>query len=244
MALSKFAAGDVKNAEESAFKSSSSGANVILDDQFLSPLSRGNDISIPEIGIQQYHSETDRHNQLNPPPDNQTMCASLRKTTMKISSCGGIPRKLSDVGAVSIPDKDKLRPDERDTMRRKRSLSLDPQILLQWATTHNDIDTLKSLLESTTLDVNQPGVDGFYPLHRAASTGSLQCLQYLVTKGAQLEVRDNDGSSPLDAAVSEGEFDCARFLIEKGANISDIRDGFTDKDLIKVRRIKRAMTIM
>lgn len=91
------------------------------------------------------------------------------------------------------------------------------------------------------MDLNEPGVDGFYPLHRAASTGSYECLEYLVTKGAQIEVRNKEGSSPLDAAVSEGEFDCARYLIEKGANIGHIRDGFTDKDAEPKR--SRAMTL-
>lgn len=120
-------------------------------------------------------------------------------------------------------------------------MSLDPHVLLQWAATHNDVDTLKSVVEGSNVDINKAGLDGVYPLHRAASSGSLESLQYLVTKGAQLDVRDKDGSSPLDAAVYEGEFDCASFLIEKGASINQIRDGFIDKSLSHGR--KRAMTI-
>jgi len=116
--------------------------------------------------------------------------------------------------------------------------------LLQWAAAHNDVDTLKSVVEGSNVDINEPSLDGFYPLHRAASAGSFESLQYLVTKGAQLDVRDKDGSSPLDAAVCEGEFDCARFLIEKGANITDIRDGFKDKNLVKNhKQRKRSQTI-
>ena len=203
---------------------------------------------ITEISIQEYLSETDAYNQRNSLRDHREtvgMCANLKKAAMKTSNFGVVSRKLSDAGVFNVSDEDRLCPDETHPRRRKRSLSLDLQILLQWATTHNDIDTLKSLLESTNVDVNEPGVDGFYPLHRAASTGSLECLQLLVTKGAQLDVRDKDGSSPLDAAVSEGEFDCARFLIEKGANIRDIRDGFTDKDLLRARRIRRrGMTLL
>lgn len=93
------------------------------------------------------------------------------------------------------------------------------------------------------MDINEPSSDGFYPLHRAASAGSFESLQYLVTKGARLDVRDRDGSSPLDAAVCEGEFDCAQFLIEKGANITHIRDGFTDKNLARYHGRKRSQTI-
>lgn len=47
------------------------------------------------------------------------MCMSLWKIMMKILFCGGILRKFSDVGVVNIFDKDKLRLDERDVMRRK-----------------------------------------------------------------------------------------------------------------------------
>lgn len=173
------------------------------------------------------------------------MCAAM-KTAVKLSANNIKLRRISeDKTAIALKDKDKLSPDEIMTRRRKRSLSLDPQILLQWAATHNDVDTLKNVLETTNVDINVPGVDGFYALHRAASTGSFECLQYLVTKGAQLEVRDNDGSSPLDAAVYEGEFDCARFLIEKGASITHIRDGFTDSNLVrKIRGRKQVMTLV
>lgn len=170
------------------------------------------------------------------------MSSGMRKSVLKLSTFKNIKRKVSEAG---VPRKEEEKPatDSEDKLarRKKQSLSLDPQILLQWASTHNDLETLKRVVETTNVDLNEPGVDGFYPLHRAASTGSYECLEYLVTKGAQIEVRNKEGSSPLDAAVSEGEFDCARYLIEKGANIGHIRDGFTDKDAEPKRR--RAMTL-
>jgi len=203
-----------------------------------------NDRVIPEIYVQPVQnwepSTVERRNVLD--HLGVDMCAAPK--TLSIN-CVKLRRISEDKTANALKDKDKLSPDERLTRRRKQSLSLDPQILLQWAATHNDVATLKNVLESTNVDINEPGVDGFYALHRAASTGSFECLQYLVTKGAQLEVRDNDGSSPLDAAVYEGEFDCARFLIEKGASITHIRDGFTDSNLVrKIRGRKRVMTIV
>lgn len=168
------------------------------------------------------------------------MSSGIRKTVLKLSALKNIRRKVSEAGSRK-DEEEKPTKEENVGRKKKRSFSLDSQVLLQWASTHNDLDTLKRLVETTNVDLNEPGVDGFYPLHRAASTGSYECLRYLVTKGAKLDVRDKDGTSPLDAAVSEGEFDCAQFLIEKGANISHIRDGFTDKDLMHGRR--RAMTI-
>lgn len=245
MEPSRFTRSDIKNTEENAIKTSAAAESETLDDKTLPTSIRRNDIVIPEIRVGHYLSETvdcKTPSVLDHLPVD--MCSSARTTALKISNCNTVTRKTSEASVVKIPDEGKLNPDESRARRRKRSLSLDPQILLQWAATHNDIDTLKSLLESTNIDINEPGVDGFSLLHRAASTGSLECLQYLVTKGAQLEVSDKDGSSPLEAAVSEGEFDCARFLIEKGANINHIRDGFMDMDLIRIRRGKRGMTIL
>lgn len=170
------------------------------------------------------------------------MSSSMCKTVLKLSTSKSISRKISEDRSAQRGESS-LAPSEKLAQRRKRSLSLDPQILLQWAATHNDVDTLKSVVEGTNVDINEPSLDGFYPLHRAASAGSFESLQYLVTKGARLDVRDRDGSSPLDAAVCEGEFDCAQFLIEKGANITHIRDGFTDKNLARYHGRKRSQTI-
>lgn len=170
------------------------------------------------------------------------MSSSMCKTVLKLSTSKSMSRKISEQRTVQRRE-DTLSPSEKLDRRRKRSFSLDPQILLQWAATHNDVDTLKSVVEGTNVDINEPSLEGFTPLHRAASAGNLESLQYLVTKGARLDVRDREGSSPLDAAVCEGEFDCAQFLIDKGANINHIRDGFTDKNLVKHHGRNRSKTI-
>lgn len=133
-------------------------------------------------------------------------------------------RRLSAQEAMGSVKTDEA--EDKITRRRKKSLSVDDTMLLHWAVTHNDIETVKDLLTTRRVQLNQPGVDSFYPIHRAASTGSLECLKYLVKNGALVNVYDEDGGSPLDVAIEEGEFDCARFLIESGANFHHIQDGF------------------
>ena len=91
----------------------------------------------------------------------------------------------------------------------------------------NNVSLVKLLLDSTDLKLNKTGEDGLYPLHLAAATGSLECVEYLVQAGAEINVFQK-GISPLDLAVLQGEFDCARFLIQCGANIQNIRNGFSD----------------
>lgn len=218
--------------------------NETLEAKTLSPPTREGpkDKEIPDICVQSWQS-TDKNKNSHTNLDHLgiDMC-SATKTALKFPARNCVLRRISEERIETQKDDGKLKPDDKSARRRKQSLSLDPQLVLQWAATYNDVDTLKNVVEGTKVDLNAPGVDGSYALHRAASTGSLECLQYLVTKGAQLEVRDKEGSSPLDAAVCEGEFDCARFLIEKGASISHIKDGFTDRNLVKVRGRERAMT--
>lgn len=236
--------------DENSIKTDLSTGNETLEGKTISVSScegKKNAV-IPEICVQPVQHWWPTVDQKNDSPVLDHLgidICSTTKTMLHLSTNNNVSRRISeDKTAAAHKDKDKLRPDDKFARRRKQSLSLDPQILLQWAATHNDVETLKSVLEGPNVDVNEPGVDGFYALHRAASTGSFECLQYLVTKGAQLEVRDKDGSSPLDAAVYEGEFDCARFLIEKGASITHIRDGFTDTKLVKIRGRKRVMTLV
>ena len=101
------------------------------------------------------------------------------------------------------------------------------EFLFHYAVMENNVSMVKSLLGSTDLKLNKAGEDGFYPLHLAAASGSLDCVEYLVQAGADVNVSLN-GISPLDLAVLEGEFDCARFLIQCGANIQSIRNGFSN----------------
>jgi ankyrin repeat protein len=84
------------------------------------------------------------------------------------------------------------------------------------------------LIEKSRLDLNEPSEDGYYLIHRAATVGSVQCLEYLIQHGAKVNVFDRHGYLPLELAVFEGEFDCASYLIQQGACINNIRNGSRD----------------
>ena len=86
------------------------------------------------------------------------------KTVLKLSTSKSISRKISEDRSAKRSE-NSLATDagEKLTQRRKRSLSLDPQILLQWAAANNDMDTLKTVVEGSNVNINEPSLDGFYP---------------------------------------------------------------------------------
>ncbi|KAM8953651.1 ankyrin repeat and SOCS box protein 12-like [Pelodytes ibericus] len=56
------------------------------------------------------------------------------------------------------------------------------------------------------------------PLHRAASRGSLECLEILLNNGAEVDSLDVKAQTPLFAAVCAGHFECVKALLKAGAN--------------------------
>ena len=144
----------------------------------------------------------------------------------------------SKISYIRFIKKERKGINEEPLLRRKRSASLDAEIQLNWALMHSDVAAVQTLVERRHINLNEAGVDGMLPLHRAASTGSLECVKLLVEKGANINVYDSNGISPLDAAVAEGEFDCALYLIQSGANINNIRNGFTDVALLNRKQLR------
>ena len=167
------------------------------------------------------NSNEQRASKVAAPPAECTL-VEFRK---RLDGYGGKPRRR--VSAQELLAGLHIDGENSAVARRKKSLSVDDALLLQWAVTQGDVDTVEFLVRARNVSLNEPGVGGLYPIHRAASTGALECLKFLVKNGALINVyAGQDGLSPLDMAVEEGEFDCALYLIENGADFSSIKNGF------------------
>ena len=112
------------------------------------------------------------------------------------------------------------------TVKRTRSVSFPPEVLLFAAVANNDVQELQRILQENEINLNHQSPSGLSALHCAAAEGSFECLQELVSRGVVLDVIDSQGCSPLDFAVRGGYFDCAAYLIEAGADIENIVNGF------------------
>ncbi|XP_078418036.1 CARD- and ANK-domain containing inflammasome adapter protein [Cetorhinus maximus] len=68
-------------------------------------------------------------------------------------------------------------------------------------------------------DVNGTNASNETLLHVAAAHGHVAIIEYLLNKGAKIEVRDNKGQSPLHRAAVEGHLGAAKKLFQAGAHI-------------------------
>lgn len=64
-------------------------------------------------------------------------------------------------------------------------------------------------------NVNGQDYDGRTALGVAASQGNLEAVKYLISKGADLTIRDSRGNDPLDDARREGRTTVINYLINE-----------------------------
>jgi len=51
----------------------------------------------------------------------------------------------------------------------------------------------------------------------------LECVKYLVSKGAEIDAKNVDNLTPRHIATQNGHLECEKYLAEKGAKI-DVRN--------------------
>jgi len=93
---------------------------------------------------------------------------------------------------------------------------------LVWPIKNGDLDQVREIVETRGVNVNQD-VDGRPLLLYAADYGQQEVIEYLISKGADVNAFDKHGISALLAAIWEGHTDCVKLLLKKGAS----RDGKT-----------------
>ncbi|RZC36770.1 Ankyrin repeat domain containing protein, partial [Asbolus verrucosus] len=80
------------------------------------------------------------------------------------------------------------------------------------------------------LKINTASRYGFTLLHFASAEGDAIVVDFLLKRGADVNVRNDFGHSPLHLAVKNANFDVATLLVDSGADI-DARDGDSETPL-------------
>ena len=147
------------------------------------------------------------------------------------------PRK----SIISYPKK--RRTTISDISSRKRSVTFQPEVLLQEIVTDGDVKAVSEILESGMIeDVNKMSPSGLTALHQSAIDGNLDCAKALVAKGADINCTDCEGWTPLHAAVMNGCLMFVRFLLASGANPALKNDaGETAYDMEKSGPIRKML---
>lgn len=98
---------------------------------------------------------------------------------------------------------------------------MSPKFHIDW-TGRSHFQLFKKCIEDEDYDVDeQSPADGRSALHTAAAQGDIESMNYLIGKGAKLEVHEYDlGYTPLHEAVMNGEIAAVRLLIDHGVNVN------------------------
>ncbi|KAF9565220.1 ankyrin [Agrocybe pediades] len=80
-----------------------------------------------------------------------------------------------------------------------------------------DLDRVRVLIEQHSLSPNMPDPNSYTPMHAAASYGHIHVLEYLISRGGDVNITDSDGDTPLYTVEN---VETARFLVEHGAVVA------------------------
>ena len=93
--------------------------------------------------------------------------------------------------------------------------------LLVHAITHDRPSLVENMLDKFSIDINSKYLEnGSSTLHKAATSGSLNCIKLLISLKCDVNVVNDAGETALHLAVGNGHSSCVEALIEGGAGAS------------------------
>ena len=88
---------------------------------------------------------------------------------------------------------------------------------LMWAAYLGKQELVKKLVDLKKVSINKIG---WSPIHYAASTGQTEILQYLISKGANVDAKSPNETTPMMLASRHGYIQIVKILLNSGADFS------------------------
>lgn len=99
---------------------------------------------------------------------------------------------------------------------------MDAEARLRDAIYEKNMDVVMKLVEEEGVSVNYIDADDGWPLLLwAVKVHNVECLKYLLSKGANVHIGDMQGNTALHKAAYLGHIDCIHILLEYGARLQD-----------------------
>lgn len=89
---------------------------------------------------------------------------------------------------------------------------------------NNDIDSLKSIIETTPDAVHLSDQRGSNPLLLASYFGHFEISEFLIANGADVNQRDLSGNTALMGVCFKGPLAMAKLLINNGADVNALNN--------------------
>lgn len=125
---------------------------------------------------------------------------------------------------------------------RRKSVSFQPEVLLQQIVTEGDVEEIKGVLSTAGVDINRMSPAGLTALHQAAMDGNVECAQTLLLNGGDVNVTDCEGCTPLHTAAICGHPEFVHFLLAAGADpFLKTDDGQVPIQLAEDEKIKKLL---
>jgi len=88
-----------------------------------------------------------------------------------------------------------------------------------WSIKNGDLEAISKYIDANPKRIDEL-VKGRAYLHYACDFGQREIIEYLLNKGADINIPDKYEISPILAAIWENHTACVKLLIEKGARKS------------------------
>ncbi|XP_041367639.1 myotrophin-like [Gigantopelta aegis] len=89
---------------------------------------------------------------------------------------------------------------------------------LLWSVKNGELDEVKKIVGNQPDLLKKELASGRLAIHYAADYGQPDVIEYLISKGADVNIPDKHGITPLLAAIYEGHTKCVKSLLQKGAD--------------------------